>query len=152
MLTNRSYSRMTNFSQCRKFNESAIWPVCASEVHLSKSKLEHTAPGIELYFLQPSILQHLGLSRTRLILLLLVVFLVGHVSGAPRHWLKLKSNHLTIGIDRDLALSVYYDSEPQPAWNSMAPTAAIKTAGDQEKNILQKNKSRVSPSQTSWVQ
>lgn len=69
---------------------------------------------------------------------ILFLFLLASCGGDPvreaRHWLELESGELTLGIDRDLSLSVYYGSEPTPTWRSETPGVEVRASGSPEQN------------------
>ena len=81
----------------------------------------------------------IGFLRLPVLLLFLLASCGGNSVRESRHWLELESDGLTLGIGRDLSLSVYYDSEALPTWRSMAPSVEIRTStpqGDGDPAIL----------------
>lgn len=67
-----------------------------------------------------------------------ILFLLASCGGnsvrESQHWLELESGALTLGIDRDLSLSVYYGSDPAPTWRSLTPGVEIGTSGTGEES------------------
>lgn len=68
----------------------------------------------------------------------LFLFLLASCGGdavrESRHWIELESGELTLGIDRDLSLSVYYGSETTPTWRSETPSVEVRVSGSPEEN------------------
>ncbi len=72
--------------------------------------------------------------RLPILLLFLLPACGGDSVRESRHWLELESGELTLGIDRDLSLSVYYGSEPTPTWRSETPGVEVRASGSPEQN------------------
>ena len=70
--------------------------------------------------------------RLPVVFLFLLASCGGDSVRESRHWLELESEELTLGIDRDLSLSVYYGSEPTPTWRSETPSVEVRTSGSRE--------------------
>ena len=62
-------------------------------------------------------------------LILLALCLASVRCGAEQHWLSLKTDAVTVGIDKNLALSVYYRDGISPVWRSLPPRVVIQTSG-----------------------
>ena len=72
--------------------------------------------------------------RLPILLLFLLASCGGDSVRESQHWLELESGELTLGIDRDLSLSVYYGSDPTPTWRSETPSVEIRISGAPEEN------------------
>ena len=72
--------------------------------------------------------------RLPILLLFLLASCGGDSVRESQHWLELESGELTLGIDRDLSLSVYYGSDPTPTWRSETPGVEVRTSGSPEES------------------
>ena len=72
--------------------------------------------------------------RLPILLLFLLASCGGDSVRESQHWLELENGELTVGIDRDLSLSVYYGSDPTPAWRSETPGVEVRTSGSPEES------------------
>ena len=72
-------------------------------------------------------------------LLIFILTSLGWAGCAPDdHWLRLRTDTVTIGIDENLALSVYYEAEATPTWTSLPPRLVISpTEGESEGQELE---------------
>lgn len=65
-------------------------------------------------------------------LALLVLTFVNISCAEERHWLSLKTDAVTIGVDENLALSVSYGASASVIWQSRSPRVLIQTLGSGE--------------------